>query len=238
MPQRFFVDRRGLLAYLALTLGACGGSPGAVVPAGSAPVSREQVSQWVAATVPAEHRLHRFKWLFQDERSSAGGRGSARIAPPDSLRFDVAGPFGSGAAAAAVIGDQALWAQPPDAVKKLVPNYPLMWAMFGVARLPEEGDALRGISDGEVTAWQYAGTTDTVSYVRTGGSTGGRTAKLVTEVRHAGELIGRAETTLDASGAPLAARLVVPSVPAKLKLTFLSTARADFAPEIWTARQP
>jgi hypothetical protein len=27
-------------------------------------------------------------------------------------------------------------------------------------------------------------------------------------------------------------------VPAKLNLTFLSTARADFAPEIWTARQP
>ena len=73
----------------------------------------------------AEHRLHRFKWLFQDERSSAGGRGSARIAPPDSLRFDVAGPFGSGAAAAAVVGDQPLWAEPPDAVKKLVPNYPL-----------------------------------------------------------------------------------------------------------------
>jgi hypothetical protein len=51
-------------------------------------------------------------------------------------------------------------------------------------------------------------------------------------------MVGRAETTLDSTGAPLTARLVVPSVPAKLKLTFLSTARADFAPEIWTDRKP
>jgi hypothetical protein len=234
MRQRLFVDRGMLVAYLALSLAACRATPGALVPVAAAPVSREQVSQWVNATVPAEHRLHRFKWLFQDERSSAGGRGSARIAPPDSLRFDVAGPFGSGAAAAAVIGDQPLWAEPPDAVKKLVPNYPLMWAMFGVARLPENGDSLRGLSDGTVTAWQYVHAADTVDYVRTGGKNG----KLVAEVRHAGKVVGRAETTLGADGAPLAARLLVPSVPAKLNLTFLSTARAAFAPDIWTARQP
>jgi hypothetical protein len=234
MRQRLSVDRGALVAYLALTLAACRGAPGAVVPAGSAPVSREQVDQWVAATVPADHRLHRFKWLFQDERSSAGGRGSARIAPPDSLRFDVAGPFGSGAASAAVVGNEPLWAQPPDAVKKLVPNYPLMWAMFGVARLPETGDSLRGLSDGHVVAWQYAGTTDTVSYVRTTGKSG----KLTAEVRHAGKVVGRAETTLGADGVPVKARLVVPSVPAKLDLTFLSTARATFAPDIWTARRP
>jgi hypothetical protein len=234
MRQRLFVDRGALVAYLALTLAACRGAPGAVVPAGTAPVSREQVDQWVAATVPADHRLHRFKWLFQDERSSAGGRGSARIAPPDSLRFDVAGPFGSGATSAAVVGNTPLWAEPPDAVKKLVPNYPLMWAMFGVARLPEAGDSLRGLSDGHIVAWQYAGATDTVSYVRTTGKSG----KLTAEVRHAGKVVGRAETTLDADGVPLKARLVVPSVPAKLDLTFLSTARATFAPDIWTARRP
>jgi hypothetical protein len=43
---------------------------------------------------------------------------------------------------------------------------------------------------------------------------------------------------LDSSGAPLTARLVVPGAPAKLNLTFLSTARADFAPETWTAPKP
>src|SRR3954468_10859998 len=107
MRQRLFVDRGVLVAYLALSLAACRSAPGALVPVGAAPVSREQVSQWVNATVPAEHRLHRFKWLFQDERSSAGGRGSARIAPPDSMRFDVAGPVGFGGAPAAGGGGKA-----------------------------------------------------------------------------------------------------------------------------------
>jgi hypothetical protein len=119
-------------------------------------------------------------------------------------------------------------------VKKLVPNYPLMWAMFGVARLPEPGDSLRGLADDGTIAWQYANATDTVNYVRTVGKSG----RLITEVRQAGKIVGRAETTLDSAGAPLSARLIVPSVPAKLNLTFLSTAAADFAPEIWTARHP
>src|SRR5215210_3693121 len=234
MRQRVFVDRGTCLAYLALASVGCRTAPGPLVPEGAEAVTMEQVSTWVNATRPSEDRLHRFKWLFQDERSSAGGRGSARIAPPDSLRFDVAGPFGSGAAAAAVVGDRPLWAEPPDAVKKLVPNYPLMWAMFGVARLPETGDALRGLSENGVTSWQYANATDTVDYVRTPGKNG----KLIAEVRRGGEVVGRAETTLDSAGVPLAARLVVPGVPAKLNLTFLSTAPADFAPEIWTARKP
>jgi hypothetical protein len=100
--------------------------------------------------------------------------------------------------------------------------------------LPESGDSLRGLADGATTAWQYANATDTVSYVRTTGKSG----RLVAEVRQNGKIVGRAETTLDSAGVPLTARLVVPSVPAKLNLTFLSTARADFAPEIWTARKP
>jgi hypothetical protein len=222
------------VAYLALAVSGCGGSPGSVVPVDATPVDRTQVSAWVSATVPSEQRLHRFKWLFQDERSSTGGRGSARIAPPDSLRFDVAGPFGSGAASAAVIGDHPLWTEPPDAVSKLVPNYPLLWAMFGVARLPANGDSLSGVVHGDLTAWRYIDGADTVSYSHTAGTAG----KLVAEVRHGGELVGRAETTLDGDGAPLSSKLVVPSVPAKLGLTFLSTGRADFAPGIWTSHHP
>jgi hypothetical protein len=234
MRQRVFVDRGKCLAYLALASVGCRSAPGPLVPEGARAVTIEQVASWVNATRPTEDRLHRFKWLFQDERSSAGGRGSARIAPPDSMRFDVAGPFGSGAASAAVVGDRALWAEPPDAVKKLVPNYPLMWAMFGIARMPDEGAALRGLVHGDVISWRYDGATDTVEYVRTTGESG----KLIAEVRHGGKVVGRAETTLDASGTPRAARLVVPAVPAKLDLTFLSTARAHFAPDIWTPRKP
>lgn len=234
MAQRIFVDRGIRASYLLLVLAGCRGAPGAVLPADAAPVDSATVAGWVEATRPSEQRLLRFKWLFQDERSSAGGKGSARVAPPDSLRFDVAGPFGADPAAAVVIGDSALWAEPPDAVKKLVPNYPLLWGMLGVARPPDSGAALRGLVDGPVTAWRYAGPTDTVSYAFTRGNPG----RLVTEVRQQGKLLGRVETELDSTGAPRRAQLVVPGVPARLDLTFLSTARASFAPEIWIPRRP
>jgi len=234
MGQYLGVDRLVLLAYLGLVGAACRSAPGPVVPESAQPVSRTQVTNWVAATVPAESRLYRFKWLFQDERGSAGGRGSARIVPPDSLRFDVAGPFGSGAASAVVVGDRAVWTEPPDAIARPIPNYPLMWAMFGVARMPPGGVELRGLSRDSITAWQYAGATDTVQYARTAGDQ----VRFVAVVRQAGKLIGRAETTLQPDGAPIKARLTVPSAPAKLDLTFLSTTRATFAPDIWLPRNP
>lgn len=236
MAQRLPIDRPARLAYLGLALAglACGGAPGSVVPAAAGPVTSAQVAEWVRGTQAPTQRLHRFKWLFRDDKSSAGGRGSARIAPPDSMRFDVAGPFGSGAASAAVIGDQPLWAEPPDAVTKLVPNYPLMWGMFGVARPPSAEAELRGLADGGTLAWQYVEGADTVEYARTAGAP----VRMVTLVRRAGEIVGRAEATLDSTGAPLTAKLMVPSVPARLDLTFLSTAQANFAPDIWVSRKP
>ena len=234
MRQYVGLDRPIILAYLGLVGVGCRNAPGPVVPAPLEPVTQAQVDEWVASTIPSEHQRHRFKWLFQDERGSAGGRGSARIAPPDSLRFDVAGPFGSGAASAVVVGDQAVWMEPPETIAKLVPNYPLMWAMFGIARKPSPAVELRGLSKGPVTAWQYAGGADTIEYVRTAGNPG----RLVAQVHRAGELIGRAETTLDPNGTPLKARLTVPSGPARLDLTFLSTTRDSFAPEIWLPRKP
>lgn len=234
MRQHVGLDRPILLAYLGLVGAGCRSAPGPLVPVGAQPVSEAQVAEWVASTVPSDHQLHRFKWLFQDERASAGGRGSARIAPPDSLRFDVAGPFGSGAGSAVVIDGRAVWMEPPDAVAKLVPNYPLMWAMFGIARMPPGGVELRGLTTDSATAWQYAGISDTVDYLRITGDH----RRFVAQVRHAGELIGRAETTLAADGTPLKSRLTVPSAPARLDLTFLSTARATFAPDIWLPRKP
>jgi hypothetical protein len=224
----------GLLVYLGVLGAGCRSEPGPLLPLGAEPVTRSQVLEWVAATYPSNHQLYRFKWLFRDERSSAGGRGSARIAPPDSLRFDVAGPFGSGAASAVVIEDRAIWMDPPDAIQKLVPNYPLMWAMFGMAEAPDEGAELRGLTRDSLTAWQYVASTDTIIYARTTGDQ----SKLIAEVRQSGKMIGRAETTLDSAGAPVKSRLTVPSAPAQLDLTFLSTDRSSFAPEIWAPRQP
>jgi hypothetical protein len=216
-----------------LVLAACRTAPGALVPEAAAPATPSQVAEWVRPTVPTAPRLIRFKWLFRDDNSSAGGRGSARIAPPDSLRFDVSGPFGSNPSAAAVVGDSALWVQPEDAIEKLVPNYPLMWALLGVARMPAEGATLRGSAEGERAQWGYALGADTIAYVRTGGADG----RLLAEVREGGKLVGRVETKLGARGELKTARLTVPSAPARLDVTFLSAEPADsFAADVWRPR--
>jgi hypothetical protein len=109
-----------------------------------------------------------------------------------------------------------------------------MWAMFGMAMLPADGVVIRGLTRDSITAWEYAAAGDTIQYARTAGDP----VRFSAEVRHAGELIGRAETSLEPDGSLIKAQLTVPSVPAKLDLTFLSTTRATFAPDIWLHRIP
>jgi hypothetical protein len=109
-----------------------------------------------------------------------------------------------------------------------------MWAMFGMAMLPADGVVIRGLTGDSITAWEYAGGGDTIQYARIGGDP----VRFSAEVRHAGKLIGRAETTLKLDGSLIKARLTVPSAPAKLDLTFLSTTRATFAPDLWLHRIP
>lgn len=236
MPQHFQFDRRSAASYLAvLWLAACGPkAPGALVPASAQPVERTQVEAWVTSGAAAGHQLHRFRWQLQDERGAAGGRGSARFAAPDSVRLDVSGPLGAGRGSAVVVGDTALWTDPPETIERLVPNYPLMWAMFGLMRLPPEGASLRGLQDTDVTLWEAAEGPDTVAYVRQRAP-----ARLLAEVRSAGKVVGRVETEIGPDGRPTASRLVVPSVPARLNITFTSSAAsAPFPDSLWRSPLP
>ena len=236
MRQQFLLDRPGRAVYLAFALVAgCRSLPGPLVPIDAAPVSADQVGAWVAVTAPSSHSVHQFKWLFRNDRSSAGGVGRARIAPPDSLRFDARGPLGSGRMAAVIIGDRALWAEPEDQVRQIVPDFTLLWAIFGVARLPAPGSTLRGIDDGRGMAWEYAAGRDTIVYARSKGLPG----QLRVEVRSGGKVFGRVETKLSASGQPVSARLTVPEVPAQLDITFVSTTlESPFPPETWLPPEP
>jgi hypothetical protein len=240
MPQRFLLDRRRPAAYLAPVLVAwivagCGpkAAPPLLSPA-AAPATLDQVRAWVAETTPTGYRLQRFRWQLRDDRGAAGGRGTIRFAAPDSVRLDVAGPFGAGRAAAVVVGDSAVWTDPKDAIERLVPSYPLMWALFGVARLPPPDADLSGQRDSTSTAWRYVSGADTVAYARTAGAA----PHLLTEVRQGSKLIGRVDATLGADGRPVSARLTVPSVPARLDLTFTtSTTPPAFASDLWLPGQ-
>ena len=213
-------------------LAACR-TPGALVPGGATPVSRSRSAAWVAATIPSEHRLHRVQVALPRRRSSAGGRGSARIAPPDSLRFDVAGPVRQRRERRG-----RSWAirrsgsSRPTRLQKLVPNYPLLWAMFGVARMPAEGAELaraggrRASPRGSTPARR-----DTVDVCpRTGGAPGtaGRRGAAGRRAWSGGRRPRSAPTARRS-----AARLTVPERSGPARCHVLSTTRADFAPEIW-----
>jgi hypothetical protein len=227
------------LAVLALpvVLASCaslaGGGPGPAMPTALQPVTAAQLSGWIAASQPAERRLLRFKWQFVDaDKATAGGNGSARIAVPDSLRFDYRGPLGAGRGAAVVIGDSGLWAEPEEQFKKLVPNYALLWAMLGVVRSPSRQAVLFGLEDERITAWRYVHGADTVDYARTKGTP----VQLVADVREGGTRIGRVVTTFDDLGAPATSRLDVPAGPVRLTLKFtMVSTPPTLAPEIWHA---
>ena len=108
MPQRLFVDRGASWPILPWRSPAAGARPGALVPAAAA-----AGQPGAGGPVGGGHACRRSSGFTASSgcsrtsaRARAGGaaRGSRR---PIRMRFDVAGPFGSGAASAAVIGDPA-----------------------------------------------------------------------------------------------------------------------------------
>ena len=217
-----------VVAFAAL-LAACTGAPVPLAPVGMMPVTAEQVSDWVRATLPGRPTAIQYGAVFIDQHSATSkGRGTISILPVDSLRFDFTGPLGMGRSAAAVVGDSALWAEPKEDVEKLVPSYPLLWAMVGVARPPGVGADLRGLQRGEVTAWQYLGS-DTVTYLRS-------SRELRVEVRRNGRVFGRVTTTFGADGVLSRSRLEVTSPQARLDITFRKVLSVNgFTKGIWDA---
>lgn len=239
MLQGFLLDRRSLVFYLGVVGAGCGSGPVTLVPETAHRVAAEDALAWSAETSPTEYRLHRFKWTFRDERASAGGRGSARIAPPDSMRFDAAGPFNSGALAGMVVGGQAEWTDPADAKDTVLDvlvgaDYsPLFWTMFGMARPGDAGDTLTAFTDTGARVWQYASGPDTVQYARLDGEQ----PKFIAMVRRSGKLIGRTETRLGADGTLESARLILPK--ARLDLEFYRHSSPESFPmEIWHPTVP
>lgn len=213
----------------------CAGAPGPVVPTGAVPATRTDLEAWAGQRPAAPPVIHRFRWLYRDREQSLGGRGSARIAAGDSLRLDMAGPLGSGRGAAFVIRDSSVWAQPEEDIRKLVPNYPLLWAMLGVAHLPAETTEVLRYADAKVTAWRLIQGADTVDFARTEGSP----VRLTAEVRSAGTRIGRVVTIFQEDGSLKSSRLDIPGASARLDLTYASSNRTSaFAPDTWVRPEP
>ena len=223
------------MSLVPLAVACTGGLQPVPIPAGLAPATVEEGSTWARSTLPPDARELRFRLIFRDADGSGGGRGRVRLALPDSVRFDFQGSLGSVRANAFVAGDTAIWAEPEEEVRKLVPNYPLFWAMLGIARAPGPEASVRRVADGTITAWQFIEQGDTVEYVREGAPAG----RLIADVREGRRRIGRVETNFGPDGLPTSARLIVPERQARLDLTFTQNQKATaFAPDTWTRPAP
>ena len=111
--------------------------------------------------LPGHSRLV-FDWRYEDADIRTRGDGAARTAAPDSARVDLFLEGGLGTAVAVLIGD-TLRAPGPNAVKRLIPPAPLLWAALGRLAVPPaadtsarlDGDTLR-VDIGRGDIWRVA----------------------------------------------------------------------------------
>src|SRR5438270_14024948 len=109
-----------------------------------APMDRDSGVDWAAATVPARSTLIRFRWKYRDAGKSYAGRAAVRIAPPDSLRLDYAGPFNWGAGAALVVGGTMVRADPDKNLRCFVPAERMLGGVACCVRSSAVGGAVVG----------------------------------------------------------------------------------------------
>ena len=204
-----------------------------------APASRDSAAAWAKRTLPTTPTLIRFRWRYQDERVKYAGRGTARIAPPDSLRFDYVGPLGLGSGAAVVIGDSVVWADPEKNFRSLVPAVRMLWAAFGMVRPPAPDAAVLGARLADSTTarrrgiWRFAQPEDTLDYMVT--DSAGRESLLEAEWRRRGKMMARSRSQLDTLAH---ARVDFPEASARLELIVgaIDTA-VVIPPAVWRRRR-
>ncbi len=235
--QRVLLDRWKALFYIGAcaVLAACPRvAPLVPMPLGAG--NRDSAAVWSLATEPHTHMAIRFRWKYQDADKRWGGRGQARIAPPDSLRFDYVGPLGLGAGAAAVVADSTIWADPEKNFRSLVPAVRMLWAGLGIVRPPRpDATVFRGGGpDSSFQIWRFVQDADTLDYRQTRSSPG----VLEAEWRQQGKVLARSRTELDARGRPASARIDFPEGRARFEFTVVAIdTTAAFDPAIWHGRR-
>jgi len=227
------LDRRCALSYIgagAFLIGCRHPIP-PLVPLPLAPASWDSAVAWTRSLVPAHRTLIRFRWKYRDADKNYAGRAAVRIAPPDSLRIDYAGPFNWGAGAAVVVGDSTLWADPEKNFRSLVPAVRMLWAGLGIVRPPAPGAAVFGLglggggggggadhaqgADSNVRIWRFVQGDDTLDYRLASGSA----RVLEAEWRAQGKVFARSRAELDVRAMPGSARIDFPEGRARFEFT-------------------
>lgn len=227
-PQRLVLDY-GARAALVLALAGCVPGPPSIAPTGLMPVSRDVVATWLAGYAPAAGRRYDLRWRFLTPKGSTAGRAAVRVKAPDSLRFDYRGPFGR-SGAAVLVGDSALWAEPEQDARNLIPMAPLFWAALGLPLAPPGEAGLFARPNGAGRAWRYVARGDTMDFVEVGEGP----ERLLTELRRERILATTEVRFRPGSRIPFEGQMRFP--PAGTLFTFTVEAldsTATFEPGIW-----
>lgn len=149
------IRRHSYLGVLLLpVLTACPPSRLAVAPAtGFSASTPAAFAEAARQTVPAQRQIIRISWRSDDGQLQLSGNGAARIAPPDSLRADIAATLGLGRATMILIGDQAA-SQPAAVVDKVLPDRFALWAALGIMRAPTEMVTVERLEAAARTVWR------------------------------------------------------------------------------------
>ena len=236
--QRLLLDRCRALSYIAacVLLAGCPRRLPPLVPVPLGSADRDAAVAWARATLPARQRAIRFRWKYQDSAKRWGGRGQARVGPPDSLRFDYVGPLGLGAGAAVLVGDSVIWADPEKNFRSIVPAVRMLWAGLGMVRPPAPGAAIFGLRAPPVTIWRFVQDADTLDYRVTDGAGGDRV--LEAEWRQGGRVLARTRTELDTHALPAGARIDFPEAPARFELSVVAVdTTVVIDPALWRSRR-
>lgn len=236
--QRLLLDRLVAVSYIAAGALLAGCPSPKLLPLVSVPLAAgdsEAARAWARSTVPRHRTAFRFKFGYKDEGRTWGGRGVARVAPADSLRFDYTGPLGLGSGAAVVVGDSVMWADPAENFRSLIPAVAILWTALGIVRPPGvEATVERAEAPGQ-NIWRFVQHGDTLDYVA---STDGAKRILESEWRKDGKVQARCRTEFGESAQPAIAHVTFPEVPARLDFTVVSVdTTAVFAAAIWRSRR-
>ena len=230
------LDRLRTLSYIGACVAAagCHHTLAPLVPLGLPPVARDSALAWTLTLVPVHRTAIRFRWRYRDDRQSAAGRGQARIAPPDSLRFDWVATLGLASGAAVMVGDSVLWADPEESFRSLVPAIPMLWASLGTVRPPAADASASGRADPPRALWRFVRGADTLTYVVTAGAP----QVLEGEWRQGGKMVARSRTVYDAAARPASARVDFSEGSARFEFTVVAVDTAVvIAPALWRSRR-
>lgn len=181
------------------------------------------------AQTPIEHPVRIvFDWSSNDRGARAGGRGVARVEPPDRIRLDLFLENGELAVKAALIGRELRL--PPGAPDDILPPPDFLWGALGVFR-PAIGSTLLGgrvledgamrfdyrLDDREGIAFRFAGD-----------------ELLEVELTEAGHVVQRVEIEHDGESYPARARYRNLAEFRELRIERDQVERVEgFPPDIW-----